>query len=120
MYDNFVPKATPGFTPIAADIISESGPVMASRPASPVTITSMISMRVTDTRTSRSGWLNGPVFWSRGRLYASVRMTDTGRSRHIRTDALRLTPNYPSPVSRRKTTPWPTDAPGQNYATKGN
>jgi hypothetical protein len=67
-----------------------------------VTITRMIGMAVTDTRTLRMGILTGPVRWIRGQLFADVRMTDTDRIRRIRTDAMQLTPRYPSPITRRR------------------
>jgi hypothetical protein len=55
-----------------------------------MTITRMAGYRVIDTRTLRTGVLTGPVRWSRGQLRASTRMTDTGRTRWIRTGALEL------------------------------
>jgi hypothetical protein len=55
-----------------------------------MTYTRMIGYSVTDARTLRMGTLTGPMRWTRGQLFAATRMTDTGRTRWIRTDALEL------------------------------
>jgi hypothetical protein len=55
-----------------------------------MTHTRLAGYSVTDTRTLRPGTLTGPLRWSRGQLQASARMTDTGRTRWLRTDALEL------------------------------
>jgi hypothetical protein len=57
-----------------------------------VTTTNAIGRGVTDKATLRMGILTGPVRWSRGRLCADVRMTDTGRTRRIPVSTLRFTP----------------------------